>query len=636
MSEDEFDMSGFDDLIDSDEVEINKTTILIIGSNEIYSMFHSLLPEAHSFELLFTSDPELGISYLIQEQIAITFLDYTSIGNCSSLSASIHQYIPLSRIVLIAPILKMDQFSRLINEGSIDAILTLPFDQDKLMQVLTQQEAKYSINKMLVSMINEPPKLSKASFLMLDPSLQFGSEDAPLNFVGVMIVVNTIPKYTKFFEQTLAQDEMLFAGYLSSISGLGASLFENKEALKEINFGGISVIFQFHNEVQIFFFVRNLTRDNFVKAELRIADFRNYIIDHFYDEFTNQHFMTQESLLKIDEIADFFNEEDEMEKEEFIKQVETKEVIDGDTPIIIYSNNAHNELKAKLLEGKLQSPTDEFNLIVKSIDNEKELIEKVRENYYHVILFDSDCDTGVRSTVDFIDFIKELSPSIQTIYFERSEEYTQTIIDGYNNDTMNYILSFNADAQTIYRIFKKAEKAVMKIRKTTSSSSAIDAAGNMEAMKIFLRKEQESYNIQELPKLIGVIIAQDMIPVYDEFWDIEQEMNTELITGLVQSLDNIGSEMFHEKEEIKLLELGGNNVFVNHLGPYMFSFFVRNITPTTTVIIQKEVTALSNLYIELLREAAGIITYDQLRPIFSKLANEAKNNFTELLRESQR
>lgn len=636
MSEDEFDISGLDDLIDADDIEIVLTKILIISSQEAYTKFLTLLPDEHSFSLIHAEKQEDAISHLIQEQVAITFLDYNSITNAFSLSASIHQYIPLSRIVLMAPELDMESFSRLCNDGSIDAILKVPFNQQQLMGVLTQQEAKHSINKMLVSMIQEPPKLSKASFLMLDPSLQFGTETLPLNFVGVMLVVNTIPKYTNFFEQTLAQDEMLFAGYLSSISSLGATLFENKEALKEINFGGISVIFQFYNEVQIFFFVRNLTRLNYQKAELRINEFRNYILEHFYEELTKQPFLTQDTLNKIDDVADAFDKADELEKVEFNALKQRKEVIDGDTPVIIYSNSADNEIRANLYEGKLQSPADDFNLIVESTSDVDTIINKVRQLYFHVIIIDSDSDPGTRSMADFIDFIKELSPSIQTIYLERNAVYTDTVVEAYNSDTLNFILPFKTGSQSLYRIFKNAERAALKIKRSTTSDSASATAGNMEAMKIFLRKEQESYNVEAQPELIGVIIAQDMIPVYDEFWDIDQEMDTEMITGLVKSLDNIGSEMFHEREEIKLLELGGNNVFVHRLGPYMFSFFVRHITPTTTVIIQREVEALSSLYIELLREAAGVLSYEQLQPIFSKLANEARSNFTELLRESQR
>ena len=87
-----------------------------------------------------------------------------------------------------------------------------------------------------------------------------------------MIVSQTVPRYTRWWEKTLSQDEYLLAGYLSSITALGDDLFQNEESLKEINFGGISVIFRFHETLQISFLVRNLTRHNYEKAEERITE----------------------------------------------------------------------------------------------------------------------------------------------------------------------------------------------------------------------------------------------------------------------------------------------------------------------------------------------------------------------------
>lgn len=634
MSEDEFDfLSDLDDLIDEEEIDIKITTILLIASDEIHEKFKEFI-SVDTYRLIHTTSQELATSYLISESIAVAFIDSNSVVNITGLSSSIHQYIPLSRIVLITSDLETENISSSVNNGVIDAILPASkISQSSIMNILSQQAAKYSINKMLISMITEPPTLSKASFLLLDPTLQFGSEHQPLNFVGIMIICNTVPKYTKFFEETLAKDEFLFAGYLSSITGLGNSLFEADQALKEINFGGISVIFQFHEDLQIFFFIRNLNRQNTEKAEQRITNFVKIIVKNYYDKF-QKIFLSNEVAEEIDNLVLKFDEEDEIDKESYEKLQESKVSIDEDTPLVIYSRNEGEIIKEKLLEGKLGSPEDNFQIKIETISSEEELIPLIR-GLHDVMILDTYLDSGTRSIVDFIDFLKEISPSLQIIILERELEVTDAIIESYNNDTVNYLLPFSCEDNTFYRIFKMAKEKAIEIKAQSALSAESGTPSNIEAMKVYFREEQDAYTEEEQPELSGIILSESMQPVFNIFWE-DKVYDTEMITGLVKSLVNIGEEMFHEKEEIRLLEVAGFNVFVNHTGKYMLSFFAKHINPSTSVLIRSEINAVSSIYSELLEEAAGILTYAQLNPIFTKLANETRNNFTNLLRESQR
>ncbi|MCY3413010.1 MAG: hypothetical protein INQ03_15335 [Candidatus Heimdallarchaeota archaeon] len=634
---DEFDEFGdfgdLDALIDG-EVELEKTSILLVTSLETYSAFASCVPKDSSYNLIHSLEPKEAISHLLQEQIVITFIEHNYLDDIIEFSASIHHYVPLSRIILITDRLSTDSLSEITNIGAINAILPTPFNQTKVMEVLSQQDAKHSINKMLVQMITEPPKLSKASFLLLDPSLQFGSEDVPLNFVGLMCVSNTVPKYTRFFEETLAQDPMLFAGYLSGITSLGNSLFSSDQALKEINFGGISVIFQFHNQLQIFFFVRNLTRENYEKAEGRVSAFSKQIVDNFYKDFVDKPFISEILLDEIDKLADEFDLQDDVEmaqyQDKMVEQIDTE----GDTNIVIYSNNEGDKIKTRLLDEFQKNPYE--NKINLDVIHEEELfIAHVETKKHHVLILDSDSDTGGRSGADFTDFIKETSPSLQLIYLERNDNFSDSLIDSFNSETINFILPFDMKEGLLNKTVVEADTNVRRIR-FQSGSKPSDAAGNMEAMKILLREEQDAYNIEEQPELVGIIIAEDMKPVFDHFWETNQNYDTEMIAGMLLSLENIGGEMFFEKEDIQLLELGGYNVFVRNVGQYMFSFFVKHNNPTTTVIINKEIEAVVSIYTELIREAAGVISYKQLEPIFAKLANETRGNFTDLYRESQR
>ncbi|MHA2033333.1 MAG: hypothetical protein ACW99Q_28515, partial [Candidatus Kariarchaeaceae archaeon] len=120
--------------------------------------------------------------------------------------------------------------------------------------------------------------------------------------------------------------------------------------------------------------------------------------------------------------------------------------------------------------------------------------------------------------------------------------------------------------------------------------------------------------------------------IYDRFWE-EVEFDKEMVSGLIESLKNVGGEMFTEEEKIDGLELGGTTIFVREQLDYLFIYFVKNVSPNTSVVIAKEVDTVTKLFADVIDESSGIIPVEELHPFFDKIAVKAHYSFTEILSE---
>ncbi|MHA2249939.1 MAG: hypothetical protein ACXAD7_06235, partial [Candidatus Kariarchaeaceae archaeon] len=403
---------------DEDSFQVDPTKILVIGEKDTYDMFTSLVDDTYRLYHVYNIDN--AITFLLQEKFAIIFLDSDAKDmKLVEVSKAVRTNHPLARIIVYSKKPKSSQIADIINYGSVNACLVHPLTTESVYKLISEQEAKYEISKTLTSFVSQPPKLSKASYLLLDPSLSFADEDKPAKFVGLMIVSFSVPKYTKFFEDFLAQDDVLFAGYLSSITLMGRELFTNREPLKEINFGGISVIFRFHEDIQISIFVRNLTRHNVDQVEETISEIVGDIMEKTSHEF-NEIEISLESEQLISKIAQKFEDENEkIESEESEPKKDYERQL-----ILLYGSDIREQLK--LLE-KLEKK----NLRLKSTIVESTAIEILQNEDCGVLLLDSQIEIG-RKPLDFAEFAREIIPSIQIIFRERDMKSHDSLVQALN------------------------------------------------------------------------------------------------------------------------------------------------------------------------------------------------------------
>ncbi|MCE7736010.1 MAG: hypothetical protein GPJ54_14100 [Candidatus Heimdallarchaeota archaeon] len=630
----EEDIPSIDSLFEIDEFQQEVQYFLIIGRYAAYKELIEYFPQDLGYELIHAGGPKDASLYLMEKEILIVFIDVQDERiNPITISNSLRQTNPHVRIVIISPRIISKHLADIYNLGLITGFLETPYSSKSLMKIISEQEARYSIDKMVTSFVQEPPKLSKASFLLLDPSLTF-EEGAPVNFVGLMIVSHTVPKFTQWFEETLSQDEYLLAGYLSSITALGNDLFNNQQALKEINFGGISVIFRFHESIQFSFLVKNLTKHNFEKAEDRISMLVDQIIEKYGDTL-NTGFLTDEDEAELVKLSVDFDLEDE----EGIELTEEVESIFSmpESLVLLYGNNEfQQQYLIKELE-KLNSEDTEydtmnlsFNLI--STTNEEEAVEIIRNKNCDVVLIDTNLTRG-RSPDDFADFTKEMKPLISVIILESHEYASETLVSAINNDTIEFVMPSD---DTPSEIMNYVLKGIIRSRTLADKSTITDELENSRdsftIAKMKLRDNLDSFDQEEQPILHGLIITFEMRQIYDRFWE-DVKFDKEMISGLVESLKNVGGEMFTEKEQIDGLELGGTSIFVREQLDYLFIYFVKNVSPNTSVVIAKEVDTITGLFGEVIAESSGIIPIEELTPFFDKIAIKAHYSFTEILSE---
>lgn len=620
--------------MDIDEYQQETTYFLLIGQLETYETLLLNFPRNVGYELLHAERADQATFILLDKQIMIVFLDLQDVRlNPITTSNLLRETNPQIRIVLISPRIKSRHLADIYNLGSVTGFLEIPFSSKSLMKTISEQEARYSIDQMVTAFVQEPPKLSKASFLLLDPSLTF-DETAPINFVGLMIVSNTVPKFTKWFEETLSQDEYLLAGYLSSITALGDDLFHNKESLREINFGGISVIFRFHENIQFSFLVKNLTKHNFERAENRISILVDQILGK-HQEILQTGFLSDEEEDELEKLAINFDMED-AEGIEVTEEIEN--IFSGpQSTVLVYGSNEF-QLKYlvdefnKLNSAQTDYDTKNINFSVKFTTEEERAIDIIRNSDCDVVLIDTKLASG-RSTDDFADFSKEMKPQISTIILESHEYASETLISTINNDTLEFVVSFDEAPPEIMNYILKG---ILRSRKLSKSSTNLDELeSNRDSFvvaKMKLRENLESYDQEVKPILHGLIITKEMNQVYDKFWE-EVEFDKEMVSGLIESLKNVGGEMFTEEEKIDGLELGGTTIFVRDQSDLLFIYFVKNVTANTSVVISKEVDTITGLFIEIITESAGLIPLEDLHPFFDKIAIKAHYSFTELLSE---
>ncbi|MHA2099866.1 MAG: hypothetical protein ACW99A_14405 [Candidatus Kariarchaeaceae archaeon] len=628
------DIPSIDSLFDVDDYQQEIQYFLLIGKYTAYKQLSEHFPQGMGYELIHAGGPEDATLYLMEKEIMIVFIDLEDERlNPISISNSLKTTNPHVRIVIISPRIKSKHLSDIYNLGSITGFLETPFSSKSLMKVISEQEARYSIDKMVTSFVQEPPKLSKASFLLLDPSLTF-DEGAPINFVGLMIVSHTVPKYTQWFEETLSQDEYLLAGYLSSITALGNDLFSNQEALREINFGGISVIFRFHDNLQFSFLVKNLTKHNFESAEERISKLVTQIVEKYGDTMESG-FLSEQEEQDLEILATNFDLQDE-------EGVEVTEEIESifsmpESIVLLYGNNEFQQqylikelIKLNSEETDYDTMNLDFNL--QSTTNEDEAIEIIRNKNCDVLLIDTNLTQG-RSPDDFADFTKEMKPLISVIILESHEYASETLVSAINNDTIEFMMpSDDSPSEIMNHVLKGIIRSRSLADKSIISDELENSRDSFTIAKMKLRENLESFDQEEQPILHGLIITLEMRQIYDRFWE-EVEFDKEMVSGLIESLKNVGGEMFTEEEKIDGLELGGTTIFVREQLDYLFIYFVKNVSPNTSVVIAKEVDTVTKLFADVIDESSGIIPVEELHPFFDKIAVKAHYSFTEILSE---
>ncbi len=632
MFNDSFD--NLDGLI-IDETIFTSANILFIGRKDISLKIENVLSYEAGYHLFSTTRMDEAINYMLQFNYPIILLDNEDTDiDVVAISNTLRELQKTVRIVIVTSSMELSIIQNVINGGNISAVLPLYLSERELLKIIKEQDAKYSIDQAMTSFVSNPPTLSKASFLLMDPTLLFGDETQPLNFVGILINSKTVSRFSHFFEKTLVQDELLLASYLASINALGEELFKNQEPMKEINFGGISVIFRFFEGLQFSFLVRNLTKYNCEKAEERINNLMDVIIPNFRDILT-ENYLSREEENDLKLLLEDFNQFDDLE---LYVYHETKKQQENKTKIIhsitSFSRNARVNNLLNLGLNIEETFKEEYNVSI--VSDEDMLFNELKTINSGILLLDS----KLENVLSVANFAKEIIPSIVIICIHENASLCPNIVDGVNQDLFDNILSSDGNDFNYDELIMLCENGLKKSKEMIEKAfinhkSQISTVDPIVA-RSKLRIDSESYKEEEVPQLSGIIISYQNEPVFKRYW-VEKAneilFDNNLLTNLVSSLKQVGGEMFVENESIGSLDFGGAELFVKHQQDYIYLYFVKNMKPNTAVVVNKELEALTVIFNELIVEAKGEIPFNLLQPIFEKMADTAHNNLTTLFRD---
>ncbi|MHA2090275.1 MAG: hypothetical protein ACW98K_05400 [Candidatus Kariarchaeaceae archaeon] len=608
---------------DETQEEIREfTNILIVGPRNTFKRFNGILEKTTEYKLSHVNNIDDSIALLLVDIFGIVIIDNDDPTiDTITISRLVRINHPLARIIVISKRRGSALISDIINQGSVDAFLTYPLYDAEVQKLVAEQQARHEITKMLTNFVSQPPKLSKASYLLLDPSLTF-KENEPVKFVGIMFAYKSVPRFSRFFEDVLTKDDILFSGYLSGVAMLGKELFTNKEPLKEINFGGVSVIFRFHEEIQFSIFVRNLTRHNYKRTEDIIGDVIEDILTINRTEIEELDILPKKTFNSINRIVNGL----EKANEEIYIQMPPESSLKQKQAILILGSDMSLQQKiANFIEKKIDNE-------VILVDDEEEVSDYLRTHDFGVLLLDSKLKK--ENPLTFAEYIKETSPAIQVVYQVRDRRASRPLINALNSGLIDQILPYRAPFRDITRCVKKRLDKAREIKERSLTGEGIEQTLDQATIaRTIIRDKPELYIPEEIPELHGIFISRDVQPIFQIFWrsslDEKIEFDQEILAGLVASLDNVGEEMFADHESVGKLELGGANILVSHRADYNFAYFVKNIDPNTSIVVTKEIELGTNRLYQAITEASSPVDSPEVNAVIDTIANQIYSGFSE-------
>jgi len=603
---------------DSDQAAAN---VLIIGGKNLFNRITRVTGTGlDEYNLQHVSNLDDAVVLLLQELFGVILIDedYEDIDSVS-VSRVVRTNHPLARIVIVSKKRSSSFIANIINNAAADAFLPLPLPPEGIQSLLAEQQAKHEIAKMLTSFVSQPPKLSKASFLLLDPSLSFADENLPSKFVGIMMIYKSVPRITKFFEDLLAKDEILFAGYLSGVAMLGRELFTTKEPLKEINFGGVSVIFRFIEDQQISIFVRNLTKHNFAKAESKIDEILDQMMAKYEPQIASFDVINDEDW---DGIVEFIDKFDKANDTDDLPIIETKRKTNLPS-ILSFGFDKSKEIKIK---NKLEK-NPAYSVIATTVRDDA--TEQLKRGRFGALLLDSKLDIE-EDSLSYADYAKEIVPHIQVIYRARDRRASSPIIDALNSGMINFLIPYKSTYKEIEMWVEKALDKAVELEQQSLTGEVGQASDQAAIAKSMIRQNEASYLEEDIPELHGLLIFKEITPVFQKIWKHAgplMEFDNEMMAGLVASLESVGGEMFAQEGTLGGLELGGANIFVEVMGDYKTAYFVRHVDPNTSVVIDKVLKEGSGEFLSIIGDFEGKLDQASAITKFTEISENLQAKF---------
>ena len=579
------------------------SNLLIIGESDTSeSLMHILISIANFTRIVHVDNCQDAATLLMLENFKVVILDNDSPEvDAISFSRVVRINHPITRIIMISKEESTDFIYSLFNKGSIDAFLPVPIDTLSAYSLILEQQARHEIADALKNIVKQPPKFTPAYFLLHDNTL-VSHESDDFEFLGCIISNYSVVRFAFFYESFLSKDETLLSVYISAITLLGQQLFERGMLMQEINFGGISIYFHFHEELQFSFLVNNLTKNNQNKVETLISNIINDLISNTFPLISHQNIIADYHDELIAEIID--SKVAEVFKGKLMKKSQLQ-----DLNLIIFGDSY---LK---LENII---TENFQDIkVKHLISYDNLTNYLKENEIDLLIINPLISEGT-SNLPLAIYAKGLSPRIQII----------GSIDKYGSDRLlkilktgavEFVISHEDNQEVIITWIKRAAEKAYRLKINTKIPLPYNlrfSFDQSEFTRSLLRTHSNSYLRMEIPKLYGIFIIRNNLPFYQKLWseaDDEISIDMDLFAGFLSSLATFSKEMFETSESITGLKFGDTSIIIQSNFEFMFVFFAGNLNPSNFDVTDKHIqTTTFGLYDLISTVEIGDLTGDLL------------------------
>ncbi|MHA2502412.1 MAG: hypothetical protein ACXAE3_06075, partial [Candidatus Kariarchaeaceae archaeon] len=345
---------------------------------------------------------------------------------------------------------------------------------------------------------------------------------------------------------------------------------------------------------------------------------------------------------ELDSIFHKFDSIDETKEEEYNQEMEAKARRDfGQQCIVLMSHPSDllSELMTYLNQNARLVELDYKIVPVADIDEASNVI---RENNVAIFMIDqSSINASSQSGLFMLESIEELDPAVQIMYLSADHTMNQEEINLLNSGNIDFVHIRDEKKFRIFASIQEGLRISLKIKQEKSSGqTGASSKEGLAVAKAMLKENLEAFDSEEKPALQGVVLAQnrivEIVPLFTKFYIVDGELidlDAELMAGLVTSLKQISGEMFTGDQSIDGLDIAGKTVFVRFNADFMFMYFVKNITANTQPLISKELDAVTMIYSEIIAESLGVLTAEDLEPIFSQIALKTHQSLTGLLAE---
>lgn len=574
-----------------DDNLIDDSNILLIGdSNTTVELMHNLQELSSSTRIVHVSNFKDAVILLLQWQFSVVILDHNPpIIDAVSFSRVVRLNHSSTRIIVISPIYNEELFQLFINQGSIDAILTFPLDEAKIISVIIEQQARNQINQLMNQMIRSPPIRSPAYFLLQDQTLEIDNPFIVFDLVGIIISYKSNVLFQVFVDELFKKNEMLYAIYVSAIAIMGESLFSSNEKMKEINFGGISVIFHFNSEIQVSFFFKNITKYNISKAEKYVAMVVEELKERIFPMIEGYSTISNEEDAFVENTLEALVDLHLTRKTQYSDKINI--VFYGKSSDIIL--NILNDQEGKKEYFFVQSHQDLFSLIS---DHNIDLI---------VInpLFGHDSSPLFLSTQ-----IKDISPRVQVIGI--IDQFTREILEKViSAGVIDYVFTLENTKEQMHKWIKKAIEGANIVKYNSLIPSPLNLRFSYQQTAIvrsLMRMHPVSYLEMNVPTLLGIFIIRNNHPFYSKLWfegGEQIDLSDELLVKLIMSLNIFSREVLQSNEIVDTIKYGNASLVIHDLLEFSFIMFTKNIDETNFELTYKHMNISTLMLYDLLNGA---------------------------------